>query len=79
MDSHIEPAGWQLWTSPAGPNPATASAVNGWKEYKNMDLNGNLLNTVARLTPGSYQLTDAEFEAGFRDRGTILGGWNPQP
>jgi pectin methylesterase-like acyl-CoA thioesterase len=86
IDDHILPVGWHYYEDgttgtiqPPGPNPAVASAQNGWKEYQNTDLNGHLLDVSQRLVPGSYQLTTAEYEAGYQDRATILGDWNPTP
>jgi pectin methylesterase-like acyl-CoA thioesterase len=86
IGDHILPVGWHYYEGsptgtiqPSGPNPAVASAQNGWKEYQNTDLDGDLLDISQRLVPGSCQLTTAEYEAGYQDRATIFGDWNPIP
>jgi pectin methylesterase-like acyl-CoA thioesterase len=86
IDDHILPVGWHYYEEsttgtiqPPGPNPAVASAQNGWKEYQSTDLDGKLLEVSRRLTPGSCQLTTARFEADYQDRATILGDWDPVP
>ncbi len=76
MDEHIMYSGWLR--SPA-PNPSTASATSGWKEYKSVDLEGNPIDVEDRFEGGSYQLTDVEFETYYKDRQTIFGNWNPMP
>jgi pectin methylesterase-like acyl-CoA thioesterase len=68
MDSHIPEAGW---SNQKTPNPATANANSGWKEYKSKAPNGSLINTSKRYT-GSYQLSDAEYNSGYKDRATIF-------
>ena len=69
MSSAIPAAGW--FSNPA-PNPSSASATSGWKEYGSMDLSGTPLSVTGRLGY-SYQLTAAEYEAGFKDRQAIFG------
>lgn len=70
MSSAIPATGW--YSNPA-PNPAKASAAAGWKEYGSMDAAGSPLSVTSRL-PASYQLTEAEYDAGFKDRATIFSG-----
>ncbi|MDR2361917.1 MAG: Ig-like domain-containing protein [Prevotellaceae bacterium] len=72
MDTHIATAGW--YNSPA-PNPTAASASAGWKEYGSMDLNGAALPVSGRLSPASCQLTESEYNAGYKDRATIFAGY----
>jgi len=76
MGPYITDMGW--FRSPL-PNPKVASATSGWKEYKSMDFDGNLIDVHYRFEEGSYQLTDEEYEAYYKDRQTIFGDWNPQP
>ncbi|HEX5125586.1 MAG TPA: hypothetical protein VFW00_02490, partial [Rhodocyclaceae bacterium] len=63
------------------PNPATASAASGWREFGSMDLSGAPLNTSSRV--GGYTLTPTEYANGFSTRAQIFsgfnGGWNPTP
>lgn len=78
MDDHIRPEGWH--TNPT-PNPATATATNGWREYNSMDLSGTPIDTSSWV---SYQLSEAEYEAEFCNRAQIFstygtGGWDPFP
>lgn len=68
MGAHIAPAGWL-----APMSPATATAANGWKEYGSTDAASAPLDLSKRLA-GSYRLTQAEYERGFRDRATIFAG-----
>jgi len=80
MDSHIIPVGWADNTNGQPiPNPAVASVASGWREYHTTDLGGTPVDPATRV--GGYQLTDAEFNAGFSSRAQIFGGtgWNPQP
>ena len=70
MSSAIPAAGW--YGNPA-PNPAKASAASGWKEYGSKDASGAALSTANR-NAASYQLTAAEYEAGYKDRETIFNG-----
>jgi len=88
MDTHIKTVGWQFFggvltgttLQPPGPNPAIATVTNGWKEYKSMNLNGTaVLDVSSRITPGSYQLTDADVAVNYANRKTIFGGWDPIP
>ncbi|WP_418983307.1 pectinesterase family protein [Alistipes sp.] len=66
MGTHVAAAGWL-----APMSPAAADAVNGWKEYGSTDAAGASLDLSKRLA-GSYRLTQAEYEAGFRDRATVF-------
>lgn len=68
MGEHIAASGWYGTMS-----PATATATNGWKEYGSMDAAGAALDLSKRLV-GSYRLTQAEYEAGFKDRLTVFAG-----
>jgi pectin methylesterase-like acyl-CoA thioesterase len=72
IDTHISAAGW--YNSPA-PNPATATATSGWKEYGSKDMAGAPLSVSGRLQPGSYQLTESEYTAGYSSRATIFAGY----
>ncbi len=85
FDTHITGIGWAASVNgqPA-PNPATATAASGWKEFGSMDLAGNPLPVGAR-TAAARTLTQAEFQAGFANRALIFAafgngaGWNPAP
>ena len=70
MSSVIPAKGWH--GDPA-PNPAKATAASGWKEYGSMDAAGSPLSVTGRLA-ASYQLTDEEYEAGYKDRVKIFEG-----
>jgi pectin methylesterase-like acyl-CoA thioesterase len=85
MDRHVAPAGWAglgVNGQPA-PNPVTATAASGWREYGTTDLAGNPLDL--RLRVGGYLLGSDEVEAGFSTRAKVFAGygngagWNPQP
>jgi pectin methylesterase-like acyl-CoA thioesterase len=79
MDDHIRSSAWH--TDPT-PNPATATATNGWREYNSMDINGDPLDTSGWV---SYSLTEEEYEAEFSTREKIFStfnngeGWSPLP
>ncbi len=79
MDDHIRPEGWH--TSPT-PNPATATATNGWREYNSMNLAGEPIDTSGWI---SYSLNQTEYEAEFCNRAQIFSaygsgaGWDPYP
>ena len=68
MSDVIASSGW--YSKPA-PNPASASAAMGWKEYGSTDNEGGNLSVSNRLQ-ASYQMTEAEYSAGFKDRETIF-------
>lgn len=84
MDVHIAPEGWArdgLNHQPP-PNPATASATSGWREYGSRDLAGQPLDLSRRS--GGYILSAAEVARHYPDRAAIFAafdggkGWNPQ-
>ncbi len=68
MSSAIPPQGW--YSSPS-PNPSKASSASGWKEYGSKDAGGTALSVSGRLQ-SSYQLTDSEYESGYKDRMKIF-------
>ena len=70
MSTAIPAVGWH---SDPAPTPSKANATSGWKEYGSKDLSGAALSTGSRLA-ASYQLTAAEYEAGYKDRATIFAG-----
>jgi pectin methylesterase-like acyl-CoA thioesterase len=72
MDTHITAAGWH--SSPA-PNPVAATALSGWKEYGSKDMSGAALSINNRLQPGSYQLSESEYTAGYGSRAIIFAGY----
>ncbi|MER2493053.1 pectinesterase family protein [Catenovulum sediminis] len=80
LGPHIITDGWR--TDPM-PNPQTADATSGWREYGSMDLQGNPIDTSGRvnnaiaendLTNAPYA-TRADVFASY-DNGA---GWDPQP
>lgn len=71
MDSHIHSLGWWV-DNGKSPNPAVASINSGWKEYGSMDLNGKALDLSTRRVDVQYQLTTAEYEAGYKNREQIM-------
>ena len=81
MDAHINPAGWNI--NPM-PNPATAMATAGWREYDSIDLDGTSLDVSQRANVG-YPLTLGEVTSGYCNRAQIFAaynagaGWNPLP
>lgn len=86
IDTHIAALGWAaagINGQPA-PNPATATAASGWREFGSLDLSGNPLSLTAR-TPSARVLSAQEVAAGFANRAQIFAafnngeGWNPQP
>lgn len=70
MSTAIPATGW--YGNP-GSNPSKANATSGWKEYGSKDLSGNTLSVSSRH-PASYQLSESEYEAGYRDRAAIFAG-----
>jgi pectate lyase len=76
MDTHIAPVGWaaNIAGNPA-PNPVTATASTGWREYGSMDISGNALDVSSRVATNSYQLTGAE-AAAYDTRAEIFAGYN---
>ncbi|GAB4059356.1 hypothetical protein [Uliginosibacterium sediminicola] len=85
MDTHITALGWaaNISGNPA-PNPSTATASSGWREYKSTDMAGNLLDVSGRSS-NSRQMTDAEITASYANRAAIFSafnsgaGWSPVP
>ncbi|PUA27784.1 MAG: hypothetical protein B0W54_14725 [Cellvibrio sp. 79] len=81
MDAHINPKGWSV--SPA-PNPGTATATSGWREYASTDMNGTTLDVSQRVT-ASYQLSFGEIVSSYCNRAQVFAaynanaGWNPLP
>ncbi len=79
MDDHIRPEGWH--TDPT-PNPATATATNGWREYNSMDLSGTPIDTSGWV---SYSLSQQDYETEYCNRAQIFAaydsfaGWDPLP
>ena len=83
MDTHIAPRGWAgagVNSQPA-PNPATATASSGWREFGSMDLDGNPLDMSNRLD--GYGLSAEEVANNFANRAQVFSafnagaGWNP--
>ncbi|MEC5399818.1 pectinesterase family protein [Uliginosibacterium sp. H1] len=81
MDAHIAAAGWQP-TSPV-PNPGTATATSGWKEYGSTKLDNSPLDISGRSTV-ARTLNTGEATA-FDTRAAVFSafnsgaGWNPTP
>lgn len=64
MDTHIIPIGWAYNTNGQPvPNPATATATAGWREYGSTDLSGTPLGLSGRV--GGYLLNDSEATTNF--------------
>lgn len=85
MGEHVAPGGWAgagVNKEPA-PNPAVASAAQGWREFGSMDLQGRPLDLSRRA--GGYALTAQEAQARFGSRKLIFAGfnggagWDPAP
>lgn len=79
MDAHVAPRGWAgagVGREPA-PNPAVASAAQGWREFGSRDARGKLIDLSQRV--GGHILSAEEVREQFGDRATILAGWNPAP
>ncbi len=81
MDAHINPAGWNI--NPM-PNPATATATSGWREYGSMDMTATTLDVSQRVS-ASYQLSFGEIINSYCNRAQVFAaynssaGWNPLP
>lgn len=84
MDDHIAARGWAgggVNSQPA-PNPVTATATSGWREYGSMDLNGNPLDLSNRQD--GYLLSASDVVSNFATRAQIFSaynsgaGWNPE-
>jgi pectate lyase len=86
IDAHVAGLGWAAAgvNGQPAPNPATATAASGWKEFGSLDLAGNPLSLAARSTAARI-LTAAEVAEGFANRALIFAafdngaGWNPTP
>jgi pectin methylesterase-like acyl-CoA thioesterase len=86
IDTHIAALGWAAEgvNGQPAPNPATATAASGWREFGSSNLAGNPLSLAGR-TPAARTLSAQEVTAGFADRAQIFAafgngaGWNPQP
>ncbi|MET0411531.1 MAG: pectin methylesterase, partial [Polyangiaceae bacterium] len=86
IDTHIAALGWAAEgvNGQPAPNPASASAASGWREFGSLNLAGNPLSLAAR-TPAARTLSAQEVAAGFANRALIFAafnngaGWNPQP
>jgi pectate lyase len=84
MGAHINASGWAGKNINSQPeaNPATGTAITGWREYNTMDLNGVPLNLASRQF--GYELSLAEV-AGYCSRAQVFAaynsgaGWNPLP
>ncbi len=76
MDAHIAPTGWYL--APL-PNPVTASATSGWREYGSTKIDGTTLDTSARAS-NAHTLSAAE-AAPFLTRAQVFSAisWDPAP
>lgn len=86
LDTHIAPLGWAeagVNGQPA-PNPPTASAVSGWKEFGSTALDGTPLDLSAR-SAAARLLSEEEVEAEFSSRAAVFSafgagaGWDPSP
>ncbi len=81
MDAHINPKGWSV--TPA-PNPGTATATSGWREYGSMDMSATTLDVSQRVN-ASYQLSFGEIIGSYCNRAQVFAaynsnaGWNPLP
>ena len=76
MGEHVAPGGWAgagVNKEPA-PNPALATAAQGWREFGSMDLAGKPLDVSRRA--GGYALTAEEVRARFGSRKVIFSGFN---
>jgi len=80
MDSHIIGLGWSdTSTGQPAPNPATATATAGWREYGSKDMSGNAL-TVSARSANSKQMTAEELTtANISTRAGVFSaiGWTP--
>jgi hypothetical protein len=83
MDTHIAAVGWApTSTGNPAPNPATATATSGWREYNSMDMSGTPLDVTGRLS-NSRQMTSGEIASGYASRAAIFSafnggaGWSP--
>jgi len=70
IGTHVATAGW--YTNPA-PNPASPTAVAGWREMGSLDASGNALPTNGRT--GTYATTSADL-SGLNTRAKVFASWN---
>lgn len=68
MGSHIAKTGW--FSSPA-PNPSTATAENGWKEYRSMNISDVPMDLSARYS-GMKELSQEEYEMHYKDAAAVF-------
>jgi pectate lyase len=75
FDTHIATSGWAVLgvNSQPAPNPATATAASGWREYGSMDMQGNALDLSSRV--GGY-LLQADDVTNLTDRVAIFSSYN---
>ncbi|WP_078085215.1 pectinesterase family protein [Microbulbifer mangrovi] len=80
MDTHVASIGWAYEgiNSQPAPNPKTASADAGWREYGSTDLAGSPLDLSQRCdSNGScYVLSEEEVASRFCSRAQIFASWN---
>lgn len=78
MDTHITEQGWADGVSSnPSPNPSTATATEGWREYNSMDMSGA---TLTHTSSAYHELTSTELSsAGLETRSGIFTtiGWSP--
>lgn len=80
LGPHMISDGWHI--SPI-PNPVSADATSGWREYGSMDLQGNLLDISGRVSNATAETTLAN--APYATRAEVFAsynggqGWDPQP
>ncbi|KMT66789.1 pectinesterase family protein [Catenovulum maritimum] len=80
LGPHMISSGWKL--DPL-PNPVTADATSGWREYGSMDLQGNPLDISGRVSNATAEADLAN--APYTTRAEVFAsynndsGWNPQP
>lgn len=79
MDTHIAAKGWaDNVSSNPEPNPSTATADSGWREYNSMDMDGNTL--TAHTSSDYLQLSSTQAsEAGLLSRDDVFTSisWAP--
>ncbi|WP_164557991.1 hypothetical protein HF313_05530 [Massilia atriviolacea] len=75
MGEHIAPAGWAgqgVQREPA-PNPASATAASGWREFGSMDLDGKPLDLSQRA---GGKVLSAQEAAGLSSRAAVFSGFD---
>lgn len=86
---HITADGYFLNAEAPAPNPATASAASGWREFNTMDSSGTAVDISSRCSSTEndaicYELTQAEVDASFCSSKQIFAiydgglGWDPK-